>query len=728
MLRWVPALALASWCGVARAGTAIEGVIVDHDSGAPVADATVFGAHDGVALTDDAGHFALAPPPGAPRDRALTIVASGYASTTVAAGHAPLTIRLLPVAAGEVIEVAAKAPVQTKPLSYKLTAAEAHLIPGAGNDILRAVQVLPGVARIPYSFGGLVLRGASPNDTEVYLDGIEVPIAFHFGGFTSFYPSDMLDNLAVTPSGFGVAYGRAEGGLVTLTTRAPRTDRWRAGGHVGLLDSGAIVEGPVGGGGVIAGVRWSYFDLLARPFVEADLPLPGYWDAQVKGSFGDPAHAGQITPLVFTSIDRISGSTVGITSAFVRAAAPYLKQWGPLALHVVPWIGTDQLSFESTENGATETYRRPVYRGGLRADLTRDWTWGDVAAGLDEESGYLAHSQMGFTGQNEGPQQSNGGATVAWSDLALWGSTRVRIDGDRFAIKPGVRVEAYGLSHEVVIDPRLAITQRLSDTLTLRQAIGRYHQPPTAADIDPQNGNPDLKSSYFDQASLGLDWKRGATQVSLTAFYALGQRLGVRESRAGDVATPDLGGLGPTFELLLERQLGFSFYRENVGRARDMGIELAIRRQVGRWFGLVAYTLSRAQRVDDPTVAPGWRPFELDQRHDLNLAGSVALGGWRLGARVQVVTGNPYSPTVVVGGQPVQQPWAGRLPTFFQLDLRADHTWHTGWGDVVFYADIQNATNNNNIEGREYDGRTMADKDIPGLPIIPFLGVELTPR
>ena len=44
------------------------------------------------------------------------------------------------------------------------------------------------MARIPYSFGGLVLRGTSPRDTAVFLDGIEVPIAFHFGGVTSFYP------------------------------------------------------------------------------------------------------------------------------------------------------------------------------------------------------------------------------------------------------------------------------------------------------------------------------------------------------------------------------------------------------------------------------------------------------------------------------------------------------------------------------------------------------------
>ena len=94
-------------------------------------------------------------------------------------------------------------------------------------------------------------------------------------------------------------------------------------------------------------------------------------------------------------------------------------------------------------------------------------------------------------------------------------------------------------------------------------------------------------------------------------------------------------------------------------------------------------------------------------------------------------------------GQPVQpdgrsaaragddRPWGGRLPTFFSLDLRADRRWHRCWGDLVFYFDIQNATNRRNVEGRELvddgDGAGPKDEDIRGLPIIPFIGVEFLP-
>ena len=733
--------------GVASAAPvrAIHGVVTAEGTGRPIAGATVLTERGDIATTDVDGYFALTV---ALTERELSVAATGYAARTVRIDGESLRIELAASSGGEVIEVTGRAPEQTKSLSYQLTSDEIRILPGAGNDVLRAAQVLPGVARIPYAFGGLVLRGTSPRDTAVYLDGIEVPIAFHFGGITSFYPSGMLADLTLTSGGFDASYGRAQGGLVTLTTREPRTDRWRVGGSVGLLDSSIFAEGPLAGGGILVGVRRSYFDTVADPFVADDIPLPSYWDAQIRTSFGDPAKRGRIAPMVFMSIDRVASHTTGepghesgvsITSLFVRASAAYLRTWGPLTLHVVPWVGVNRLSFESTDDGQTETFSRPEYPGGVRADVTRDLSWGHLRGGLDEDSGYLSHTQVGFTGRNEGPAQTTGSSTLAWSDLALWGEARIKLDGERFAVKPGLRVEAYGLTGEVVVDPRLNIHQKLTDTLTLRQAIGRYHQPPTPGDIDPHDGNPALDSSYIDQVSLGIDREpQDGFVTSVTGFFDYGNGLGVRvpTHRQNDDYEPNLGGLGPTFELLLEKQLGFATYRENVGRARSYGAEVLVKRHVGRWFGLVAYTLSKSERTDDPRSLVGsllgWHPFELDQRHNLNVAGSVQLARWRLGARVQLVSGNPYSPSVRHGDIVTQVPFGGTLPMFFQLDLRADRRWRLESTDINLYFDIQNATNHGNVEGREFaydDQHPLGyDRDIPGLPIVPFIGVEFIPR
>jgi len=126
----------------------------------------------------------------------------------------------------------------------------------------------------------------------------------------------------------------------------------------------------------------------------------------------------------------------------------------------------------------------------------------------------------------------------------------------------------------------------------------------------------------------------------------------------------------------------------------------------------------------------GWRSFELDQTHNLNVVASRAVGKWRFGARVQLVSGTPYTPNDTPLGP--ASPFSESLPGFFQLDVRADRRWARCWGDIALYIDIQNATNTRNIEGRQ---RVTPDfehqngyKDLPGLPIAPFIGVEFVPK
>jgi len=713
-------------------------VVTQAGSTKPIAGATVLTERGELAVTDLDGYFTLAV---TPADRELTIIATGYATKTLripaAAGAGAtsdgtlLRIELSPSSGSEVIEVTGQAPEQTKSLSYQLTADEIRFLPGAANDVLRAAQVLPGVSRIPYSFGGLVLRGTSPRDTAVFLDGVEVPIAFHFGGITSFYPGTMLESLTLENGGFDVSHGHAQGGLVTLTTREPRTDRWRTGGTIGLLDSSVWAEGPLKNGGIIMGVRRSYLDTILDPFVAEDIPLPNYWDAQIRTSFGDPRKRGRISPMIFTSIDRVESDELLVTSLFVRAAVPYLRTWGPLTLRVVPWAGVNLLSLTDQPNEAPEqqdTIRRPTFPAGLRGELLRDYAWGHLRGGIDIDSGYLDQAVVDL-GSSLG---NRFGAQLLWTDVAVWGETRIKIAGDRIAVKPGLRIDGYGLSEEVVVDPRLNIHQKLTNALTLRQAIGRFHQPPIPADVDPHLGNLRLDGSYMDQASLGVDAElRPGLIASLTSFAGYGALIGVEVPHGNDrQIDPNTGGLGPTFQLLLEKQLGFSSYRNNLGRARLVGFETLVKGSIDRWFFLLSYTLAWAQRTDDPAQGIGWRPFELDQRHNLNVAASYRLDKWRFGARVQFVTGNPYSPTVPAD-VPHPLPFAGRLPAFFHFDVRADRRWHRCWGDINLYFDIQNVTNRRNVEGREFiypPGHPEGiDRDIPGLPIVPFIGVEFIP-
>ena len=83
-----------------------------------------------------------------------------------------------------------------------LSAKEIEKVPGAMGDPIAVVQNFAGVARMPVA-GLLVVRGSAPEDSKVYVDGIEVPLIYHFGGLRSVIPAGMLDNIEFYPGNFG---------------------------------------------------------------------------------------------------------------------------------------------------------------------------------------------------------------------------------------------------------------------------------------------------------------------------------------------------------------------------------------------------------------------------------------------------------------------------------------------------------------------------------------------
>src|ERR1043165_4972305 len=261
MLRVLLVLVVTSSVALAAPPQRVSGIVVDKTTGEPVEGALVVGQSI-AETTSPTGTFTIVL---APDEVEVLVTAPGYSMRVVKLTSASLRIELDSASGAEIIDVEGKLPVTPTAKKYELTSDDLRSLPGTANDVLRAAQALPGVSRLPFSFGGIVLRGTSPRDNAVYLDGVEVPLAFHFGGVTSFYPSNMLSGLVVANGGLDASYGRVMGGMVSLSSREPRADKWRKGGSIGLLDASAILEGPWRGGSVAIGLRRSYFDIVAGP-------------------------------------------------------------------------------------------------------------------------------------------------------------------------------------------------------------------------------------------------------------------------------------------------------------------------------------------------------------------------------------------------------------------------------------------------------------------------------
>ena len=723
----------------------LHGRVIATD-GSPVAGATIAAA-GATAIADDDGSFSLE---GVAPGSGLLVVADGYlpAVVTVTDTGTVGVIALVPDDAsaipGEVIEISGDAPDAGLSTRYALSIEQIRALPAAGNDALRALQILPGVARTAYGLGGMVLRGADPHDSRVYLDGIEIPLAFHVGGMTSVVPSTLLDAVEIAPGGGEVARGRSVGGVVEMRSRAPRTDRLRVGAEASLFDAAVHGEGPTwSGGGVAIGLRRSYVDaILAEVLAPDDRFLPRYHDAQLR--WDQPLGRGVLSAIGLVSDDRVHrGDDLAVRQRFARAGLRYQRRAGATTVTALAWLGVRDLEMtaaagtrppsslpngnedgDDADDGLDDRFRlrlhtRPL---GARADLRRDTAWGHLAAGVDA----AVHTEQRLVVEGDLGMATEIGALAppAATELAAWVEARWRVADGRLGLTPGARVEHLTASDEWLVEPRVVASHELAPWLTLRESLGLHHQPAALGRSDARGARPPAARAVH--ASIGADLTLpSGIAASVAAYHA--DVTGPRPA-PDDMHSVD-DGLDALFGVVAANLAGDALGSDD-GRFRSRGVELMLRRETERSLLWLSYTRASSQHHAGPGAR--WIQTALDQTHNLGAVASLRLGRWRLGARLRYATGVPYTPKTFVRDdagdwRPELGPLRSRrLPDFVSLDLRVDRAWPRSWGTVAAYVEAWNATDAHNVEA------VVIDQDgehfVRGLPLLPMLGLSLVPR
>ena len=193
-------------------------------------------------------------------------------------------------------------------------------IPGTFGDPVKVVQNLPGVARSPFDFGLLIVRGSGPEDSGPHVDGIRVPQLFHFGGLRSIVTPILLDSVDFYPGGYGAAYGRLTGGILDVRTRTRYEDTIHGLLQADLLDASAAIVGPIKKkgrrhpiGGFVVAARRSYLDIVLPALVPSSVDLsrtifPTWNDIQGKVSL-DLGKGHGFSLLAYYSQDRAAART-----------------------------------------------------------------------------------------------------------------------------------------------------------------------------------------------------------------------------------------------------------------------------------------------------------------------------------------------------------------------------------------------------------------------------------
>ncbi|MBF5043039.1 TonB family protein [Aggregicoccus sp. 17bor-14] len=626
-----------------------------------------------------------------------------------------------------------------------LQVAEVQRVPGTQGDTLKVVQNLPGVARPAFNGGALVIRGTSPEDSGVFLDGQRIPLLYHFGGLTSVYNSELLETVDYLPGTFSSYYGAAIGGIIDVKSRAPKSDRFHGTAGVNLLESNLVLEGPLSDTlSVAVAGRRSYIDVVLAALPESVkgdslTAAPRYYDAQLQVDFHPKSrHSLNLQGLI--SNDRLGlvfkrpaeqdpsvQGNLDIRTGFKQLRLRHEYKGERLHLDTIGLVGTTLLRFDI---GATRGLLIDATETNLRSSA--DYTLGEravLAAGIDVRN-TRAHVKAAIQmGPREGePFRPTVTEEILTTDAiynqyfpAAWTELRLK-PLERLLLVPGFRFEAYRFTDQQHVDytynPRLAARYGLTDTVTLKGGVGLYFSPPQQGDPTEVFGNPELRSKRSAQLSLGSEWRPAeAWFVSGEVFYNRLTRMIVSTD-----ATVERDGQQVPLNL------------DNGGVGRVYGAEVFVRRQLTeRFFGWLAYTLSRSERRDQPDAS--YRLFDNDQTHVLTLIASYKLPrGWELGGRFRFSSGNLNTPVVGARRDDLSDVFipifgavnSERVPNFHQLDVRVDKNFiHDTW-TLDLYVDVTNAYNRASVEGVTYNYNYTQRAYFKGLPLLPVFGAKAT--
>lgn len=621
-----------------------------------------------------------------------------------------------------------------------LTAAEIVKVPGTLGDPVLVVENLPGVARPAPGSGEIVVRGSGPEDTGIFIDGIEVPLIYHFGGLKSVVPASVVDSIDFYPGNYSVQYGRAMGGIFDLHLKRLEPDRFHGSVDVSVLDTSLYFEAPIGDDAAIAiAGRRSYIDFVLDAVIPKDAGFaltsaPRYYDFQLMGNWR-PAPSHELRAMFLGSddvfeilFDDAAEIAAGLESGNIDTGTNFQRlilehRYTPseqfnnqLRLSV----GRDQVDFRFFD-----TFRFDFRQKAVQLRDTATFTVSDtlsIAAGVDTLLQVLSGEVRAPRPPDEGeppPEFDPDDVLVSTFDNRPFWYAAPFVEatwklGD-LELVPGLRADYFSRTREYSVDPRIVGRYSLGD-FTAKAGAAVVHQEATPQETDEVFGNPDLELQRAFHYSLGLEWRpRDHLRFDATVFY---KDLDNLTSRTGATTERD----GETVPLVYD----------NNGEGAVYGAELFLEHKFAdRFRGWLSYTLSRAERTDSGETES--RLFDYDQTHILAVVGSYQLPrNWEVGLRYRLVSGSPTTPVIgatFVDEMDAYSPTYGetnsaRLPTFQQLDLRVDKTWVMDTWKLGAYLSLINATNHTNVEAENYNYDFTEKGSVNGLPILPILGVK----
>ena len=645
----------------------------------------------------------------------------------------------------------------------------------AETDLFRALQRTPGVTTRDDFTATMWTRGASWDQTRVYLDGLPLFNPTHAGWLFSAVNPDAVGEAVFYPGSRPARFGEGAAAVLDLRARTGggATGGIRGQGELSLASARLALDGGTRGGEfnwMVAGRR-TYVDLVTRMAgaVASDdgLYIP-YDFSDVIGRVDGRAGAWEYAASGILERDHLRGGIPGLLQG-------NRGRWGNRSGQLS--VGIPLGPLQMRVGGGETRFRASILRderARLRGDdptlppleslirhrsvsvevapapgsgLAPNWSFGFQAV----------HDSVGY----EGPFSLLGELAVVLprdttplntltlgSGLryrAFWGENRIGLGP--LTLETGLRAEAGDAvlnGGDVRLAPRLAASLRVDPETRFSAGWSRAWQytqdiAPVAGPLGPQLHLTHLwiLAQQAGYAAIRSDVFTGGVERWISDDWLIGANVYRRLASGIEVPNPDSGRIVPDRDPSVQ------------ARNRARGIELSARKVGGRWSASAGYSLGssrmRANVIDGDTVAFDF-PNAADVRHALDATLLVdAREGLRLGGAFTFGSGVPYtrlilpSPTEEGGLVRLGEANGMRTPSYASLDLLIEYARAMGSWEVTAYGQIRNALNRDNAvtySGSRWcqDGETTAtgcsgvieDRFEAGIPRLPLVGLRFT--
>ena len=643
-------------------------------------------------------------------------------------------------------------------LKYNKEGLERIPVHGGENDIVGAISVTPGVITTGDQGGQLYVRGGTPIQNKVLLDGMTIYNPFHSIGFFSIFETELVKNVDVYTGGFESKYGGRVSSVMDITYRDGNRKEFAGRISASPFLAKMVLEGPIGkasqekaaAGSYVFSAKHSLLDYTSKtlyPKVNEGNGLPfNFTDLYGKVTFNADGGS-KVSAFGFHNQDSVNYDVANLRWDASGGGVNFLMVPSGSPLFVRGHVNGS--NYQTT---FAETAQEPRYSkiGGF--DLGFDFSYflkneSELSYGFN-----INGFNTEFVTYNEAKRKIE--AINFTTEIGSY--FNYRHVGRRWVIQPGLRVQVYASLNTISPEPRLGLKYNVSENLRFKFSGGRFSQNFTSASSDkdvinlfngllsaPTNVQEEFVTQFQNikntknglqyawHAILGFEYDLGKLwSFNVEGYYKYFNQLSnINQNKLyNDVAQ---------FELI-DDVFKKDFIIES---GQSYGVDVLAKYTKDRIFFWAVYSFGKNNRWDGfNTYAPVF-----DRRHNLNLVGSYVMGKkkdmefnirWNLGSGLpftpnagnyqaetfangvtsNYVTNNPSYITMMLGTFNSQ-----RLPYYHRLDITFKKHFTFKNKDVLeMIASVTNVYNRNNI----FYVNRVTGKQIYQFPILPSFGLN----